>query len=90
MQARDIGTCGWTTAECSVCLVHSKVRRALLWALPRKKSSPHHHRRSPSDEPEEEPEVDEEAGNLGLPFTEPEDEEEWVGWVDWSASGVAA
>ena len=27
--------------------------------------------------------MDEEAGNLGLPFTEPEDEESRVGWVDW-------
>jgi hypothetical protein len=28
---------------------------------------------------------DEEAGELGAPFTEPEHEEEWVAWVNWSA-----
>ena len=24
------------------------------------------------------------AGNLGMPFTETEDEEEWIGWVNWA------
>ena len=28
---------------------------------------------------------DEEAGELGAPFTEPEHEEEWVAWANWSA-----
>ena len=28
---------------------------------------------------------DEEAGELGAPFTEPEHEEEWMAWVNWSA-----
>ena len=28
---------------------------------------------------------DEEAGELGVPFTEPEHEEEWMDWVNWSA-----
>ena len=28
---------------------------------------------------------DEEAGELGAPFTEPEHEEEWMDWVNWSA-----
>ena len=26
---------------------------------------------------------DEDAGDLGVPFTQPESEEEWMGWVDW-------
>ena len=26
---------------------------------------------------------DEEAGDLGVPFTQTEAEEEWVDWVDW-------
>ena len=26
---------------------------------------------------------DEDAGDLGVPFTQPEHEEEWMGWVDW-------
>ena len=30
---------------------------------------------------------DKEAGELGKPFTETEDDEEWVGWVDWDALG---
>ena len=37
---------------------------------------------------------DEEAGELGKPFTQPEgfgegegDEEEWQGWVDWASLG---
>ena len=30
---------------------------------------------------------DKEAGELGKPFTEAEDDEEWVGWVDWGALG---
>ena len=30
---------------------------------------------------------DKEAGELGKPFTEMEDEEEWVGWIDWGALG---
>ena len=30
---------------------------------------------------------DKEAGELGKPFTETEDDEEWVGWVDWGALG---
>ena len=30
---------------------------------------------------------DKEAGALGAPFTETQDEEEWVGWVDWGALG---
>ena len=29
--------------------------------------------------------VDEDAGDLGLPFTALEDDEEWVGWIDWEA-----
>ena len=28
---------------------------------------------------------DEQAGELGKPFTQAEDEEEWVGYVDWTA-----
>lgn len=28
------------------------------------------------------PTEDAKAGNLGMPFTETEDEEEWVGWVN--------
>jgi molybdopterin-guanine dinucleotide biosynthesis protein A len=28
---------------------------------------------------------DEEAGAVGVPFTEVEHEEEWEGWLDWSA-----
>ena len=24
------------------------------------------------------------AGNLGMPFTETEDEDEWIGWVNWA------
>ena len=27
---------------------------------------------------------DQAAGDLGVPFTQVEDKEEWVGWVDWS------
>jgi hypothetical protein len=30
---------------------------------------------------------DESAGELGKPFTQSEDDEEWVGWVDWDALG---
>ena len=30
---------------------------------------------------------DEAAGELGAPFTETEDDEEWLGWVDWGALG---
>ena len=30
---------------------------------------------------------DESAGKLGKPFTQSEDDEEWVGWVDWDALG---
>ena len=44
---------------------------------------------------EEEPDVDEdsmkEAGNLGVPFMEPDhDGGEWEEWVDWSAPAVGA
>ncbi len=43
-----------------------------------------------TDEPE--PELpagaDEDAGHLGVPFTEPEHDEEWEEWVDWSAVGA--
>ena len=28
-------------------------------------------------------EEDQEAGFMGLPFTEPESEHEWEGWFDW-------
>ena len=31
------------------------------------------------------PEGSSDAGWLGLPFTQVEDEEEWVGYVDWTA-----
>ena len=34
-----------------------------------------------SDSPDEEAE----AGAVGVPFTEVEHEEEWEGWLDWSA-----
>ena len=27
------------------------------------------------------------AGELGKPFMETEDDEEWTGWIDWSALG---
>ena len=27
------------------------------------------------------------VGELGKPFTETEDDEEWVGWVDWGTLG---
>ena len=30
---------------------------------------------------------DEEAGELGKPFTETEDDEEWTAWIDWGALG---
>ena len=30
-------------------------------------------------------EEDTTAGNMGAAFTEIEDEEEWMGWVDWEA-----
>ena len=30
---------------------------------------------------------DEGAGKLGKAFTETEDDEEWMGWVDWGALG---
>jgi hypothetical protein len=30
---------------------------------------------------------DQEAGELGKPFTETEDDEVWTGWIDWSALG---
>ena len=30
---------------------------------------------------------DKQAGELGKPFTETEDDEEWVGWVNWGALG---
>ena len=33
---------------------------------------------------------DEQAGELGKPFTQAEDEEEWVGWVNWDALGGAS
>lgn len=32
--------------------------------------------------------MDEEAGNLGLPFTEPEDEEARSGWAGSTGGGV--
>ena len=28
---------------------------------------------------------DKQAGELGKPFTETEDDEEWVGWIDWDS-----
>ena len=30
---------------------------------------------------------DPKAGNLGTPFMQTEDDEEWTGWVDWGALG---
>ena len=27
---------------------------------------------------------DEQAGELGLPFTQTEDDEEWKEWIDWA------
>ena len=30
---------------------------------------------------------EDDAGELGKAFTETEDDEEWVGWVDWDALG---
>ena len=30
---------------------------------------------------------DQAAGELGKPFTETEDDEEWAGWVNWDALG---
>ena len=36
----------------------------------------------------EEPDVDEEAGDLGVPFTQPDHDEEWEEWVGWSAVGA--
>ena len=34
---------------------------------------------------------DEDAGDLGVPFTQPENEEqEWMGWVDWANPIVEA
>ena len=33
---------------------------------------------------------DEQAGELGKPFTQAEDEEEWAGWVNWDALGGAS
>ena len=30
--------------------------------------------------------VDDKAGDLGRPFTETEDEEEWLEWVDWGST----
>ncbi len=31
---------------------------------------------------------DQQAGELGVPFTQTEDDEEWTGWVDWAAVEV--
>ena len=36
----------------------------------------------------EEPDVDEEAGDMGVPFTQPDHDGEWEEWVDWSAVGA--
>ncbi len=31
---------------------------------------------------------DQDAGYPGVPFTQPEHEEEWMGWIDWGNVGA--
>ena len=38
----------------------------------------------PDGHARDDPSEDEQAGELGVPFTQPEDEEEWKEWIDWA------